>query len=115
MGNPNTNMMKILSLNLGQLPFPLGIKDRKKRARELVNKVLMMDSEDDENTPDIVCFQELFSRSSRRIVIKGLSDIYPYWYADNSRGRHVVGVNSGLAIFSKHQIVDHTFTDCTQT
>lgn len=96
----------VMNLNVGQLPWPLGIHGRKSRARTLVDKILMMD--EDSKLPDIICLQELFSKTARKIVIKGLKDAYPYYYVDDSHGKYLVGVNSGLAIFSKHPIVNQT-------
>jgi endonuclease/exonuclease/phosphatase family metal-dependent hydrolase len=106
MGQKDTPI-NILSLNLAQLPFPIGISNRNKRAREFVNRLLNM-----ENLPDVICLQELFTNSSRNIIKNGIEHIYPYNYIDYSCGKFLIGVNSGLAIFSKYPIssqILHTY------
>jgi endonuclease/exonuclease/phosphatase family metal-dependent hydrolase len=97
--------LRILNLNLGLLPWPLGIRHNCQRSKTMLNKILMMEPDE---LPDVICFQELTSRIARRIVTKGLCDLYPYHYVDTRLGRHLIGVNSGLAIFSRHPIVDKT-------
>jgi len=91
--------IRILSINVAQLPCPLGIKDRKKRAKKLVEKILDMTT-----MPDIIVMQELFRKKARKTVKDGLKEIYSNCVLDNSRGKFLIGVNSGLAIFSKYQI-----------
>lgn len=91
--------IKIMSLNVAQLPWPLGIKDRSKRMNE-VTKLLKNMAE----KPDIVCFQEAFTSTVRSIVKKNLKDVYPYIYPDTRIGRKLFGVNSGLMILSKYPI-----------
>ena len=104
-----TTPFRILSLNVAQLPFPLGIKNRNARAKNLVDKILAIDQEQ----PDVICLQELFRHRGRKYVIKALEDIYRFVFADNRRGRHLLGVNSGLAILSRFPIIDkmiHRYT-----
>lgn len=92
-------IVRILSINVAQLPYPLGIKNRNKRATKLVEKVLDMGT-----MPDVIIMQELFSKKARKIVKDGLNEKYPHCVLDNSRGKFLIGVNSGLAIFSKYII-----------
>ena len=100
------NSLRVLTLNIEQMPFPLGSGSRNKRARILSDIIL---SNDDF---DVICFQELFRRSARKILIKQLKNVYPYYCIDDSYGKYLIGVNSGLGIFSRFPIVDnilHTF------
>ncbi len=101
-------MFKILTLNVAQLKFPIGKGNRTARTLMLSN-ILNKDS----FQYDVICFQELFRGESRDILVRWLSENYPYFIADYSRGRYLIGVNSGLAIFSKHPItrdIFHRFT-----
>lgn len=95
--------LRVVNLNLGMLPFPLGIRHNCRRVNTLLNKILMMDNE---NLPDVICFQELTSRIARHKVIQGLKDLYPHRYVDTRTGKYLVGVNSGLAIFSRYPILN---------
>lgn len=98
----------IMNVNVGQLPWPIGMKHRRERSRRLVHTILNL-----ENKPDIICFQEMFTKSARNIVVKGLKEQYPFNVVDNSKGKWMIGVNSGLAIVSRYRIVAsaiHTYT-----
>ena len=98
--------MKVLSLNVGQLKFPLGKGQRNVRA-------LMLGDILSKEKYDVICFQELFRKKAQDILIRWLDEIYPYYVVDRSRGKYLVGANSGLAIFSRHPItreIRHRFT-----
>lgn len=99
--------IRVVNINLGLLPYCLGIRQNRKRARTLLNRILMMNNETF-GMPDVICFQELTSRFARRIISKGLADVFPYSYVDKRPGKYLIGVNSGLAIFSRHPILDTT-------
>lgn len=101
-----TDSFKILSLNVGQMPFPLGLDSRDKRLKLLIDTIL---SNED---LDVLCFQELFRKEARISIVNKLKDEYPYYLVDSSSGKYYIGVNSGLAIFSKYPIIDtikHTY------
>ncbi len=101
-------MLKILTLNVGQLKFPIGKGKRNLRAL-MLGEILS----NEKNPYDVICFQELFRKKAQDILIRWISEIYPYYIVDRSCGRYLVGGNSGLAIFSRHPItreVRHRFT-----
>jgi len=101
-------MIKVLTLNVGQLKFPLGKGKRNNRALMLAN---ILNKE--ENPYDVICFQELFRGNAQDILVRWLIDKYPYYRVDRSRGKYLIGANSGLAIFSRHPIIrdiKHQFT-----
>lgn len=92
--------MHLLSLNVAQLPEWLGeMKNTKERITQLCRLIL-----DAQLEPDVLCFQELFSETSRDIAQSLLSTKYPHNVVDERR--RCIGVNSGLAVFSRHPIVD---------
>lgn len=100
--------VNVLNVNIAQLPWPIGIGKRKQRVLLLIRTILELDT-----SPDILCFQEAFNRSSRKLLSHHLRFAYPYSFVDNSIGKFLVGVNSGLAIFSKFPIIHrelHTYT-----
>jgi endonuclease/exonuclease/phosphatase family metal-dependent hydrolase len=55
--------------------------------------------------PHIICFQELFDHDVQHFFISRLKYRYSY-VLDDSPGKFLVGVNSGLAIFTKYKILD---------
>ncbi len=97
-----SKMFKVLTLNVAQLKFPIGKSSRTARILMLCD-ILVKDPQ-----YDIICLQELFRNKSRDIAVRWLSEKYPYFIVDKSRGRYLIGVNSGLAIFSKHPITRDT-------
>lgn len=89
-----------MTLNVQQQPRRLFQRGRRlKRIRLLAQEIKRIQ-------PDILCVQELFYRRSREVLVKELSDLLPYVYLDCRCGKYLVGVNSGLAIFSRFQIVE---------
>ena len=101
----------LLTLNVAQQPVRIftGLKNRNKRARRLVDKIFELNPQ-----PDIICFQELFRKKSQKLIIKALKHIYPFYYLDESPGKYIIGVNSGLAIFSKFPITEKTLYTYTK-
>lgn len=92
-------VLKILTLNVTALKWPLGLNNREKRMKNIAKKILLMESQ-----PDVVCFQELFSPIAKETLTKLLKIDYPHYYIDPAGDKYFIGVNSGLAIFSKHTI-----------
>jgi exonuclease III len=61
----------------------------------------------EEDSPDVICFQEMFSVEGTRIISDGLKNKFPYII--HSVGPHASGLNSGLMIASKYPIEEVTF------
>lgn len=100
--------IRLLTLNTEQMPFPFGKELRTERAQRLSD--IILSNEDF----DIICLQEVFWEPSRQVFINNLKHKYPHYYVDNSFGKYFIGLNSGLAIFSKYPILDrisHTYKD----
>jgi exonuclease III len=99
--------MKILSLNTALLSILGGLIDIHKnpagRAKLIVDKILKM-----ADMPDVICFQEAFDQESKIILKNGLKLYYKHIFSDTRNGKFLVGVNSGLMIFSKYPIIDKT-------
>jgi exonuclease III len=93
--------LRLLTLNTEQMPFPFGKEFRTERA-QLLSDIILSNKDF-----DIICLQEVFWEPSRQIFINNLRYKYPYYYVDDSFGKYFIGLNSGLAIFSKYPIVDH--------
>lgn len=91
----------LLSVNSAQQPkrIPGAMGDQDARSKELAKNIL-------DQKPDIVCIQELFRRKSQVIVYKSLKEELPYFYIDTDCGKWAIGVNSGLAIFSKFPLLN---------
>ncbi len=49
---------------------------------------------------DIVCFQEVFTQNATQILTEGLHTFYPHTI--HNVGKNIMGINSGLMIFSKY-------------
>lgn len=103
--------LHVLTINIAQQPIRIftGLKNRNKRAQRLVQTIKQLDP-----LPDIICFQELFRKKSQKIIIEGLKNIYPYYNVDKTCGKYIIGVNSGLAIFSKYPIEEKMFHQYTK-
>jgi len=91
--------LTVVSVNSAQqpkwIPGAMGYQDA--RAKQLAEDILAHD-------PDVVCIQELFRKGSQKIVRDHLKEELPYFYIDTSCGKYIIGVNSGLAIFSRYPI-----------
>jgi len=94
-------MLRVLTLNVAQLGWPLGIKNRQTRVLKLA-KVLREELPDF----DVLCFQELYRKRAKETLILWLKEEYPYYIVDTSPGRYWIGTNSGLAFFSKIPIAE---------
>lgn len=92
--------LKITSWNIHLLPAPVFFRSRKKKRTELIIKHF---NEQQEN--DILLLQEVFHNKRRKQIIKGLSEIYPYYtnVVNSAKGR-LFKTNSGLLTLSKTPI-----------
>jgi exonuclease III len=98
-----TVQLKVLSYNIKALPYPLGLANSK---FELIGDVFAKRRALN-NHPDIVLFQEAFSKSSIEIINKKAK--YPYMYLPHTKtGKKVM--NSGLAILSEFPLANPVFT-----
>jgi endonuclease/exonuclease/phosphatase family metal-dependent hydrolase len=57
--------------------------------------------------PDIICFQEIFSKKHLKQILDSLGKTHPYTYAPFSFRPKIFG--SGLALFSKYPILQSNF------
>lgn len=90
--------VKIFTNNTAQFPFPIGMGNRFHRIDLLAREIRRI-------SPDIVCLQEMWARSARNRLARRLSFEYPFTYSDNSCGKFILGLASGLMILSKYPIV----------
>lgn len=102
--------MKVLTLNTSALSFFFGLIDAKDdievRAKQIADKI-----NEHKQEFDIVCLQEMFDKNAREIMKKNLKTNFPYFFEDTRYGRFIVGVNSGLMIFSKYEITRTIISD----
>lgn len=106
--------MKILCWNIYMLPRFVFHTGKRKRAREIV-KALPAENY------DILVFQEAFHGDARRILKRGLKEIYPYQIGPANRKPFWIKTNSGVWILSKIPLEKvkqieykdcHGFADC---
>ena len=88
----------LLTINVAQFPPPLGISNREQRAIQLAHCINYIDA-------DVVVCQEMWSNHVRNIFYTLVQEKYPYMYADNSWGKFLLGMHSGLMLISKYPIV----------
>ncbi len=101
--------LKILSWNIQMLPSLAKSNGKVKRARAIVNQLNQKDNE-------LIVFQELFHKRSRRIVTDGLSPLYPHHTQILNKRFLSFKANGGVMIFSKyriHQVHQIRFKDRT--
>lgn len=53
---------------------------------------------------DLLCLQEVFDDTSKKVIINKLKYDYPYYLLGNTAKKYIVGEDSGLMIFSKYPI-----------
>jgi len=53
---------------------------------------------------DVICLQEVFEDSLKEIIIKELSDIYPYFLLGDTAKKYILGEDSGILVLSKNNI-----------
>jgi len=86
--------LKILSWNIGMLPFYDLFSEKNERA-EAIGRALS--SVDD----DIIVFEEAFTAQARRIISSFLHDHYPYVYGPINKSLKSMKFNGGVWILSK--------------
>lgn len=102
--------MNVTTWNIAQLPWLYnGTPDPPGRISRLCNEIVAHSFE-----IDLACFQELFSSTARETLRRRLSHLYPHMYLDDSVGKFLVGVNSGLGIISKYPLAEHTLYTYTE-
>lgn len=88
--------LRILSWNIQMLPrLLLKISRGPIRRARLISQHII-----DDNI-DIIVFQEAFDQRARRILKRGLRDIYPYKIGPANRAGFRLKTNSGIVIYSK--------------
>lgn len=103
--------IKILSLNVAFVRAFFGLISFKENIDQRMNIIVdtILKYPIDQQ-PDIILLQEIFVHADK--IARKLKNIYPHSYLDTSGGAFIVGVNSGLAIYSKYPIIDkvkHTY------
>lgn len=89
--------LRILSWNIQMLPFPAKSNHRAQRAKAIVSLLK-------EQRYDVIAFQELFKRRSRRIIRKGLREAYPHQTPVLNKKAISFITNGGVMILSRHPI-----------
>lgn len=93
--------LDIRTYNLGfvydGMSIAADLRPIEERATEIANAFM-----EEENSPDVICFQEAFSMRGTSILCETLKKKYPYII--HSVGPHVSGLNSGLMMMSKYPI-----------
>lgn len=90
--------LTLLTINVAQFPPPIGIGNREQRVTKLAHCINYIDA-------DVVVCQEMWSNHIRNIFYSIVQEKYPHMYADNSWGKFLFGMHSGLMIISKYPIV----------
>ncbi len=98
----NYKKISILTLNTGLFQINLFKISNfiNERIRYLPNELLS-------SKADIICLQEVFLKSHRKILIKELNKIYPYYACTKTKW---FKMHNGLMIFSKFQLENINFT-----
>jgi exonuclease III len=101
-------MVKILSLNVGAFPKIFGMcfgttGNSNNRCKE-IGDILVSNP----NNVDVICFQEIWSKTCYKSLVKKLKHIYPY---NTSFYNTCCTLGSGLVIFSKNQILSEYCED----
>ena len=89
--------LKLLSWNIQMLPSVVKSNGKARRARAITHQLKQRDY-------DVIIFQELFKRRSRKIITKGLSSLYPHHTKILNRKTISIKSNGGVIIFSKYPI-----------
>jgi len=89
--------LSLLSWNIQMLPSVVRNNGKAKRARAIVEQLKA-------NPYDVVVFQEIFKKRSRRIIRKGISSLYPYHTKVLNKKFIALKTNGGVMIFSRYPI-----------
>lgn len=100
--------LKLLTWNLFMIPKPINFSLQQTRAPLIAEALLKRDN-------DVLVFQETFSGSARKKIIKQLKEIYPHQTRLKGTFLHL---NSGLLVLSKYpfRVLDSLhFKNCTNS
>lgn len=89
--------LRLLTWNIQMLPSLVKRNGKAKRAKAIVEQL-------QKQSYDVVVFEELFKKRSRRIITKGLSNNFRYHTAVLNKKSIALKTNGGVMIFSKHPI-----------
>ncbi len=101
--------LKILSWNIQMLPRGINHNGKAKRAKIIAEQLKY-------SPYDVVVFQELFYRRSRRIITKELQSEFPAQTNVLNKKSIALKTNGGVMIFSRHpikEIKEIRFKDCS--
>ncbi len=88
--------LRILSWNIQMLPRMLW-----KISRGPIRRARLIPQHLIDDHIDIIVFQEAFDQRARRILKRGLRDVYPYKIGPANRAGFRLKTNSGIVIYSK--------------
>lgn len=89
--------LRLLSWNIQMLPSMVRNNGKAKRARAIVDQLKA-------NPYDVVVFQEIFKKRSRRIIRKGIASLYPYHTDVLNKKFIALRTNGGVMLFSRYPI-----------
>ena len=89
--------VRILSWNIQMLPAIVNNNGKAKRAKVIVEQLKT-------HHYDVVVFQELFKKRSRRIITKGLAMEFPYHTQVLNKKSIALKTNGGVMLFSRYPI-----------
>ncbi|HRI79908.1 MAG TPA: endonuclease/exonuclease/phosphatase family protein, partial [Cyclobacteriaceae bacterium] len=89
--------LKILTWNIQMLPSIVKGGGKAKRSEAIVNQL-------NARNYDVIVFQEIFNKRSRKIITRGLLENYPHRTPVLNRKTLALKSNGGVMIFSKHPI-----------
>lgn len=98
--------LNVMTLNAAQFPWPLGLPHRSERLDKLINQIIKLN-------PDVIALQEMWNSTARETLRTSLLVLYPYSFSDETPGKFLIGMNSGLMILSHYPIrrtILHHFT-----
>jgi endonuclease/exonuclease/phosphatase family metal-dependent hydrolase len=91
--SPTSSELHILSWNIYMLPKFAKITGKRVRAKIIADQIKQSDYQ-------ILVFQEAFLGDARKIIRKGLKDVFPYEYGPANR-KFSIKTNSGIWVLSK--------------
>jgi endonuclease/exonuclease/phosphatase family metal-dependent hydrolase len=91
--------LKVLTWNIQMLPRFVNSNGKARRARAIVDQLK-------QRHYNVIAFQELFYARSRRIIVKGLSEFYPYHTRVLNKKTFSLKSNGGVMLFSQHPILE---------
>lgn len=101
------NTLNILSWNIYMLPRFAKITGKRQRAHAIATQLALSDAH-------VVVFQEAFLGDARRIIRKGLQEVFPYAYGPANK-KFSIRTNSGIWILSRMPLEvlgELAFSDC---